>query len=285
MFSCVNSTVQILSNFISLSKQQGYDDMVKKHVKIVDDTPHAALLYGGDPDKDTRPGFLKVLAKDLPRKQEIALNFWLNSHQVEDDLKPLYEAKLNKNKLVQKTTQTQPEVLRKAIELTRQFLKVLELDLTASGGPWICGKVLTMADIAWHVSLVRFITFGCHYLYQDLPNVAMYLKIVVSQKALKSATFSWPGYFPSPNLTSILKSEVSMWAAEKNQLKIVLLSYFAGFGLGTFELAKYSFTGKIPQTMIVLIGLWIGSKSGIYKNAIKTSLTNVMVYFKQRILK
>ena len=75
MFSCVNSTVQILSNFTSLFKQQGHDDMVKKHVKIVDDTPHAALLYGGDPDKDTRPGFLKVLAKDLPRKQELALNF------------------------------------------------------------------------------------------------------------------------------------------------------------------------------------------------------------------
>ena len=142
-----------------------------------------------------------------------------------------------------------------------------------------------MADIAWHVSLVRFITFGCHYLYQDLPNVALYVKAVISQKALKSATFSWPGYFPSPNLTSILKSEVSIWAAEKNQLKIVLLSYFAGFGLGTFELTKYFFTGKIPQTMIVVIGLWIGYKSGIYKNANKPSLTNIMVYFQQRMLK
>ena len=259
--------------------------MVKKHVKIVDDTPHAALLYGGDPDKDTRPGFLKVLAKDLPRKQELALNFWLNSHQLGNELQPLYEAKLKKNKLVQKTTQTQPDVLRRAIELTKQFLKVLELDLAASEGPWICGKVLTMADIAWHVSLVRFITFGCHYLYQDLPNVSLYVKTIISQKALKSATFSWPGYFPSPSLTSILKSEVSIWAAEKNQLQIVLLSYFAGFGLGTFELTKYFFTGKIPQTMIVVIGLWIGYKSGIYKNANKPSLTNIMVYFQQRMLK
>ena len=31
-------------------------EMVEKHVKIVDNTPHAGLLYGGDPDKDTRPG-------------------------------------------------------------------------------------------------------------------------------------------------------------------------------------------------------------------------------------
>ena len=34
-------------------------ELVEKHVKLVDDTPHAGLLYGGDPDRDTRPAYLR----------------------------------------------------------------------------------------------------------------------------------------------------------------------------------------------------------------------------------
>ena len=88
------------------------------------------------------------------------------------------------------------------MEITKEYLQELEIDLgwvvlnvppqlflRKSNGPWICGKDLTMADIAWfvtlltkkgtfrhisasrHVSLVRFLTFGCAYLWEDLPNV------------------------------------------------------------------------------------------------------------------
>ena len=129
-------------------------------------------MYGGDPDKDTRPGFLRAMAQTLPKKQKNALNFWLNNSDL-GDLRPLYEAKLKKNKMVQKTTTTKPEVLRNVMTITKQYLKELNEDLKQSGGPWICGKKFTMADIAWHVSLLRFVTFGCDYLYEDLPEVVL----------------------------------------------------------------------------------------------------------------
>ena len=112
------------------------------------------------------------MAQTLPKKQENALNFWLNNSDL-GDLRPLYEAKLKKNKMVQKTTTTKPEVLRNVMTITKQYLKELNEDLKQSGGPWICGKKFTMADIAWHVSLLRFVTFGCDYLYEDLPEVVL----------------------------------------------------------------------------------------------------------------
>ena len=78
---------------------------------------------------------------------------------------------LKKTMMVQKITIDQVEVLRKSMDLTKKFLEELNEDLQKSVGPWICGEKLTMADIAWHVSLLRFLTFGCDYLYQDLPEV------------------------------------------------------------------------------------------------------------------
>ena len=147
------------------------EEAVRKHVQMVDDTPHAGLLYGGDPDRDTRPGFMKAMARNLPKKQEDALNFWLSGDRLPQELRPLYEAKLRKTRMVQTTAATKPEVLRNSMTITKQFLRELNDDLKQSGGPWICGERQTMADIAWHVSLLRFVTFGCDYLYQDLPEV------------------------------------------------------------------------------------------------------------------
>ena len=50
--------------------------MIVKHVKLVDDTPHAALLYGGDPDNDRRPALIKGFMKSLPSTENTSLQFW-----------------------------------------------------------------------------------------------------------------------------------------------------------------------------------------------------------------
>ena len=73
------------------------------------------------------------------------------------------------------------------------------------------------------------------------------------------ATYTWPGFLPSQNLTSLLYNEVSILAAEKNQVKLVLLSYIGGgVSLGTSELIKYIINGMAARTGIaVLLGSWL----------------------------
>ena len=44
-----------------------YGDLIQKHISLVDDTPHAGLLYGGDPDKDFLPPVLKNAIFGLER--------------------------------------------------------------------------------------------------------------------------------------------------------------------------------------------------------------------------
>ena len=76
---------------------------------------------------------------------------------------------------------------------------------------------------------------------------------------LKGATYTWPGYIPSPHLTSLLREEVGqhsihvshfmiisiflkagLVAAEKNRAAVVLVSMITGGpGLGFWELGKY----------------------------------------------
>ena len=108
----------------------------------------------------------------MAKKQGDALNRWLESGKLSPELRPLYEAKAKKNNMVQETITNDPEVLRNSMRVTKKTLRELEEDLKKSEGPWICGKKITMADIAWHVSLLRFLTFGCDYLYADLPEVS-----------------------------------------------------------------------------------------------------------------
>ena len=145
--------------------------MNEKHVKLVDATPHAALLYGGDPDNDTRPAFIRSFSSSLVPSQMSSLEFWLGNKTLPVELRPLYQAKLKKLKMVKTTLECKQDVLRNSMDLTKEFLNELNYDLALSGGPWICGNTFTMADIAWHVSLLRFLAFGCDYLYEDLPEV------------------------------------------------------------------------------------------------------------------
>ena len=81
---------------------------------------------------------------------------------------------------------------------------------------------------------------------------------ILGHPTLKTATYAWPGFLPSPSLTPLLRSEVSLLAAEKNRLKVVLFSYIGGgFSLGTCELIEYLFSSVAGRTLIVLLGIWM----------------------------
>ena len=235
-------------------------EVVEKHVEIVDKTPHAGLLYGGDPDNDTRPGFVKAFANGLCQKQIKALEFWLNDENLPEDIHPLYEAKLKKCQSVNKTLSHDPDMLRSSIKITKELLAELNKDLVKSGGPWICGNRFTMADIAWHVSLLRFLTFGCGYLWEDLPNVHTYISVVMNHPVLKKATYTWPGYIPSPHLTSLLRREGGLMLSERNRLMVVMMSFLeGGVCLGSLEMVKYVSSGVTGILVAAGLGMFLFS--------------------------
>ena len=100
-----------------------------------------------------------------------------------------------------------------------------------------------MADLVWHVSLLRFLTFGCSYLTETMPRVEAYRDRLLSHPLLKAATYTWPGFIPSPHLTALLKKEGSFVLAERNRALVVLLGLSGGLFLGLKELIKYLFEG------------------------------------------
>ena len=100
-----------------------------------------------------------------------------------------------------------------------------------------------MADLVWHVSLLRLLTVGCYYLTESMPRVEAYKERLLSHPMLKSATYTWPGYIPSPHLTKLLQKEGSLALVERNRAIIVLMGFQGGIVLGLQELVKYALGG------------------------------------------
>ena len=81
---------------------------------------------------------------------------------------------------------------------------------------------------------------------------------ILGHQNLKMATYTWPGFFPSPCLTPLLRKEVSLLAAEKNQVGVVVISYVGGgVTAGTTELVKYLFNGVVGRILVVLLAIWM----------------------------
>ena len=220
--------------------------LIEKHVTLVDDTPHAGLLYGGDPDKDFLPEVLKAALFGSPSMhdlQEQSLVKWLNNKDLPSSLRHFYEAKLRKCINVGQVVQKDHNRLRQGIVEIKRILSVLDADLEHSKGPWLCDDTFTMADLVWHVSLLRFLTFGCSYLTETMPRVEAYRDRLLSHPLLKAATYTWPGFIPSPHLTALLEKEGSFVLAERNRALVVLLGLSGGLLLGLKELIKYLFDG------------------------------------------
>ena len=69
-----------------------------------------------------------------------------------------------------------------------------------------------MADLAWHVSLLRLLMFGFSSLYQDLPHTVAYTERILAHSTLKQVstvfmaqhhTDQLPGYLHLARLSSL----------------------------------------------------------------------------------
>jgi len=180
--------------------------VISKHLDFVDQTPHVAQLYDGNPEKDQRPLFLRnaIGGGSLHLTQIEALEARLGQKGKEwsgSELEEAYKGKLAKTRAGQaKTAETirgDLTYLNDMMVVTRRLLAALEEDLTQSTGEWLCGEQFSMADLMWGVSLFRMQLIGNSYLWDNLPKTKAFAERVYSRQSLQDAVIFYPGMLPS----------------------------------------------------------------------------------------
>jgi glutathione S-transferase len=82
--------------------------------------------------------------------------------------------------------------MNKALERLRRAIVRMSETLSGSGGPWLLGPQLTLADIAMLPVLVRLADLGLGRLWESMPEVARWLAALRARPA-----FSKTYYFGS----------------------------------------------------------------------------------------
>ena len=72
-----------------------------------------------------------------------------------------------------------------ALNRLRRSYERMEAEITRSGGPWLLGKAITLADIAAMPALVRMDDLGMSSQWQDLPGVARWYENIRAHPAFK----------------------------------------------------------------------------------------------------
>jgi glutathione S-transferase len=72
-----------------------------------------------------------------------------------------------------------------ALNRLRRSYERMEAEITRSGGPWLLGKAITLADIAAMPALVRMDDLGMSSQWQDLPGVARWYDNIRAHPAFK----------------------------------------------------------------------------------------------------
>uniref|UniRef100_A0A7S3NKS1 GST N-terminal domain-containing protein n=1 Tax=Aureoumbra lagunensis TaxID=44058 RepID=A0A7S3NKS1_9STRA len=143
------------------------EEEILKEMSLVDQTPHVALLYGGNPYFDSRPIPLKYFIKFVPSQQSHDIMKLMNQlGEDEDRVKEAYQAKLAKVQAAGEFLISE-EKKKKAADFTLQMVTDFAKRLESSKGPWIFGERYTMADVFWGLSLFRLHFLGCHHMWEN----------------------------------------------------------------------------------------------------------------------
>lgn len=183
---------------------------VLEQVSIVDTFPQPGLLYGAHPKDDRRPDFIiKAMATSYDLKIE-ALECLMEENRADPELVEAYTSKLSKEKSAQRMLADQRNVVEIYAEAQR-ITNELEQHLTVHAKPWICGSQFTMADIAWGINLYRMQWLGMASLWQGLPNVQQYARLVYHRPSIWKSVIRFPSPMPESPHTRDIK--VPDWAA------------------------------------------------------------------------
>jgi len=82
-----------------------------------------------------------------------------------------------------------------ALDRLRRTYRRMDAEMEKSGGPWLLGKDITLADVAVMPALVRMADLGLAAMWQDLPRVARWYDAIRAHEAFA------PTYYPGSLLT------------------------------------------------------------------------------------
>src|SRR6187397_983708 len=82
-----------------------------------------------------------------------------------------------------------------ALGRLRRSYERMDDSIKESGGPWLCGKDITLADISVMPAIVRMADLGRESDWADLPRVAKWYELIRAQPAFK------PTFYPGSLLT------------------------------------------------------------------------------------
>jgi glutathione S-transferase len=85
-----------------------------------------------------------------------------------------------------------------ALDRLRRTYERMDAEIAKSGGPWLMGKAITLADIAVMPTLVRMADLGLETSWQDLPRVVRWYDEIRAQEAFA------PTYYPGSLLSERL---------------------------------------------------------------------------------
>ncbi|RMF03723.1 MAG: hypothetical protein D6773_06930 [Alphaproteobacteria bacterium] len=115
----------------------------------------------------------------------------------EEDFLALAESKPLRKEFLLKMGRTGfPEAeMNEALDRLSRALQRMDSWLTESGGPWLMGKRLSLADIAVMPVIVRMNDINLHRLWDDYPNIQAWLDRIRAHHAFS------PTYYHGSLLT------------------------------------------------------------------------------------
>jgi glutathione S-transferase len=88
-----------------------------------------------------------------------------------------------------------PAEMQKALDRLRRTYERMDAEIETSGGPWLLGKQITLADVAVMPALVRMADLGREADWADLPRVQRWFEMIRAQPAFA------PTYYPGSLLS------------------------------------------------------------------------------------
>ena len=85
--------------------------------------------------------------------------------------------------------------MQKALDRLRRTYERMDAEIGASGGPWLLGKDISLADVAVMPALVRMADLGRESDWADLPRVKQWFENIRAKPAFK------PTYYPGSLLS------------------------------------------------------------------------------------